>query len=554
MSMTSAMGNRHSQHSFSQVPSANTPRSVFNRSFTAKDTMDFDFLTPFFVEEILPGDTVNLNVKTFARLAPQIKPLMDRMQIDYYFFFCPYRLLWSNFQKQMGEQENPGDSIDFLTPILAPTNTTFTVGSIYDKLGYPTGINLANAGANMPTAYEARMYNLTFNHWFRDQSLQNSLIVPKDDGPDPLSNYVLVKNAKKHDYFTSALPFLQKGNPVNIPITGTAPVFGNGAPVALTLNPVDPSTNRFARFTNDNNASSNVNTLGFTGPSVIPDASVYFPTTLSASAGETPGLQVNFNEQNNVLMTINSFREAMQLQSFLERDARGGTRYVEILKSHFNVNSPDARLQRVEFLSGATIDIGQHVVAQTSESGETPQGNLSAFSTASEFGNKIGFQKSFVEHGVVMGLCRARGEVTYQQGMPRRLNRRTRYQYFWPEFQELGEQTIQRKEIFFSGIYNDDNATWAYQERHAEYRYRPSEIRGQFRSTFAESLDVWHLAEEFASAPALNSAFIQGNTPIERNLTVPDPNYPHLLVDYFFDFKHVRPMVAYPVPASLGRF
>lgn len=549
MTMTSAMGNRHSQHSFSQVPTANVPRSKFDRSFTAKDTMDFDYLTPFFVDEVLPGDTINLNVKTFARLAPQVKPLMDRMQIDYYFFTCPYRLLWNNFQKQMGEQENPGDSIDYLTPILAPTNTTFQVGSIYDKLGYVTDVNLAAAGDNMPTAYECRAYNRIFNEWFRDQNLQNSLIVPKDDGPDPLSNYVLVKNAKKHDYFTSSLPFLQKGQPVNIPISGSAPVWGEPLQQSpyFTSSVIGP-TARVAQY------EATTNDLIMSGAPLGSTQNLQWPLSANAGLGFTTGLRAEFGVNSNVLMTINSFREAMQLQSFLERDARGGTRYVEILKSHFNVNSPDARLQRSEFLSGATIDIGQHVVAQTSETGETPQGNLSAFSTASEFGSKIGFQKSFVEHSVVIGLCRARGEVTYQQGMPRRVNRRTRYDYFWPEFQELGEQSVLRREIFFGNVYADNRIVFGYQERHAEYRYRPSEIRGQFRSTFAESLDVWHLAEEFSAAPVLNSAFIQGNTPIERNLVVPDANYPHLLVDYFFDYKHVRPMVAYPVPASLGRF
>lgn len=244
----------------------------------------------------------------------------------------------------------------------------------------------------------------------------------------------------------------------------------------------------------------------------------------------------------------------MQLQSFLEQDARGGTRYTEILKAHFNVISPDARLQRAEFLSAATIDIGQHVVPQTSETADTPQGNLAAFSTASEFSNRIGFAKSFVEHGWVIGLARARGEVTYQQGMNRMWNRRTRYDYFWPKFQELGEQSILKSEIYFTGIYNGDSQTWAYQERHGDYRYRPSEIKGQFRSTYSLSLDVWHLGEEFSSPPSLNAAFIVGNTPIERNLVVPDPSYPHLLCDYWYDLKHVRPMVAYPVPASLGRF
>lgn len=545
--MTS-LGNRYSQHSFSQVPSANITRSKFNRSFTSKDTMKFDYLTPFFVEEVLPGDTINLNVKTFARLAPQIRPLMDVMHIDYYFFSIPDRLTWDNFQKMMGEQINPGDSIDYLTPILNPTNTTFTVGSIYDHFGFPTDINLNAVGASMPTSLALRGYNLVWNEWFRDQNLQNSVTVPKGNGPDPLSAFTLLKAAKKHDYFTSALPWVQKGSPVNIPISGTAPVYGNGSP--FTLRPGnDPTVN--SRQINFNATAGNP--IAYGGAQVGASAASYVPES-SNQSGPNPGMQVEFGINDNVLMTINSFREAIQLQSFLERDARGGTRYVEILKSHFNVNSPDARLQRTEFLSAATIQIGQHVVAQTSESGDTPQGNVAAFSTAGEYGSKIGFQKSFVEHGYVLGLCRARGDVTYQQGLNRMWSRRTRYDYFWPEFQQLGEQAINRQEIFFGPIYADNQIPFGYQERHADYRYRPSEIKGQFRSTFAESLDVWHLAEEFATAPTLNSTFIQGNTPIDRVLVVPDTNYPHLLVDYFFDLKHIRPMVANPVPASLGRF
>lgn len=541
--MNPSLGNRFSQHSFSQVPSANTPRSAFNRSFASKDTMEFDYLTPFFLDEILPGDTINLNVKTFMRLATQAVPMMDNMMVDFYFFFCPTRLLWDNFQKQMGEQENPGDSIDFLTPILNASigDANFNVGTLGDHFGLPTGIDRDQFLVN---ALPFRMYNLTINQWFRDQNLQNSLPFVKNDGPDPLTSYTLWKSAKKHDYFTSALPFPQKGDPVNIPIYGTAPVLGNNDPSFITITSSSTSVRPLTA-----GQISGTNAVTYFGGD-LGNSPVFWP---DGTNGGSPGLEAVFGVNDDIQISINSFRQAMQLQSFLEQDARGGTRYTEILKAHFNVNSPDARLQRVEFLSAATINISQHPVAQTSESGTSPQANLAAFSTAAEFGNKIGFSKSFVEHGYVMGLCRARADVTYQQGLHRMWSRRTRYDYFWPKFQELGEQAILNQEIYTGNDYAVNTDIFGYQERNAEYRYRPSEIKGQFRSTYAESLDVWHLAQEFGSLPSLNGTFIQGNTPIERALVVTE-GYPHLLCDYWFDYKHVRAMVAYPVPASLGRF
>lgn len=543
--MNPSLGNRYSQHSFSQVPTANTPRSKFDRSFASKDTMNFDELTPMFLDEVLPGDTINLNVKTFMRLATQAVPMMDNMYVDFYFFYTPNRIVWDNFQKQMGEQRNPGDSIDFLTPIISLNSSSpaFAVGSIADHFGLPTEIgNLQTWPVN---ALPFRDYNLIVNEWFRDQNLQNSLTVLTTDGPDPLSNYSLFKSAKKHDYFTSALPYPQKGaDTIDLPFPAAAPVVPNtlgvlpqNYPTFSTSGPdVDPRSVFFWRN------SDNENTMSYSGPNVTPAAQVYW--------NEQTGLMA---DTSDFIVSINVFRQAMMLQSFLEQDARGGTRFTEILKSHFNVTSPDARLQRPEFLSAATINISQHPVAQTSESAETPQANLAAFSTAAEFGNKIGFSKSFVEHGFVMGLARARADVTYQQGLNRMWTRRTRYDYFWPKFQELGEQSVLRQEIYTQDNLDDNNIVFGYQERHAEYRYRPSEIKGQFRSTFAESLDVWHLAEEFVGAPSLNSAFIQGNTPIERALVVAE-GYPALLCDYWFDYKHVRPMVSYPVPASLGRF
>lgn len=252
-----------------------------------------------------------------------------------------------------------------------------------------------------------------------------------------------------------------------------------------------------------------------------------------------------------VLPTVNQFRQAVAIQSMLELDMRSGTRYIEVIKAHWNVINPDFRLQRTEFLSSGTTIINQHPVVQTSETGETPQANLAAFSTAAANG-QIGFTKSFTEHGYVIGLVQARGENTYQQGISKLWTRSTKLDFFWPKLQDIGEQAVLLKELWYSGNPAVDNMAFGYQERNADYKYRPSEIRGQFRSTFPQSLDKWHLAQYYASQPALNSTFIQQDTPIERSLVLTE-NYPHLLADYWFDFKHTRVMFTHSIPGHIGR-
>ena len=520
-----------SQHRFSQVPSADIPRSVFNLSHPHKTTMDADYLYPICQPiDVIPGDTFTFRTHFFLRLNTMLRPILDNVHFDSFAFFVPYRTLWNNFEKFHGAQDDPGDSIDFTIPVLGTTGT-LSVGDLGECFGLPLNTNLANT--TDISALPFRAYRKIWNEWFRDENLQDSLQWQKSDGADNNTNSgwtdLPKKRGKRHDYFTSCLPWPQKGTAVSLALAGEVDVITD-ADAGDTLGVWSTAESAYKRIDTD---------------AAVADLS-------ATNLGSTDYYKVDLSGANT--FTVNDIRLAFQTQKLLERDARSGTRYVEVLKAHWRVTSPDFRLQRAEFLGGGSSRVTVTPVAQQSAqtvpAEDDKVGNLAANGTVN---GTHSWSKSFVEHGVIIILGNIRGDITYSQGLDRYWTKSTRYDFFYPVLAGIGEQSVLNKEIWSDGSANDD-LVFGYQGRYDEYRFLNGKITGLLRPDAPSTLASWHLSEDFASLPTLGDTFIQANTGVPLDRAVAVPSEPHFFADFYHEIRAARPLPLYGVPGNMDRF
>lgn len=564
---------KYVKHDFSRFPTANIRRSRFDRSHGYKTTLDGGKLIPVFVDEALPGDNWKLDATQLCRMTTPLVPFMDNLRISYFFFSVPKRLVWEHFEDFItGSTKGKLGTTHTAYPTITIDQDVWESNELPDYLGIPQPSDVSGEGKHVLNALPFRACNLIYNEWFRDENLCDELPVNLSDESEVYSkaNYPVCRRGKRHDYFTSALPWVQKGPDVTISVGQAATVYGNGS--ALMLSGLDTSSNSVLSALTGRTESDRLAQLrgvavqdegdGANPPVVGSSAFLSSPIkggTFVSVATKQALIDNGYDEGNTGLyadlsdatgVTINSLREAFAVQHLLERDAYG-SRYVESLLSHFGVRSPDFRLQRPEYLGGGTIDFEVNSIAQTSgtDNKSTPQGNLAANARAV---GRAGFRASFVEHSIVIGFACVTTDLTYQQGIDRMFYRSVRTDEYWPEFAHLGEQPVYEREIFATGIPDNDNAIFGYQERYAEYRYKPSKITGLLRSDVPSTLDYWHLSQQFESAPSLSRDFIEEHPPFERVLAV--QNEPQFILDCWFDFKCDRPLPLFANPAVLGRF
>lgn len=546
--------NRNVESHFALNPTRlDMSRSKFDRSFSLKTSFNVGDIVPFYVDEVLPGDTFNVKTSKVVRMQTLITPIMDNIYLDTYYFFVPNRLVWEHWKQFNGENTESAwlPSTEYSIPQLTAPAGGWSVGTIADYMGIPTGV--ANLSVS---ALPFRAYALICNEWFRDENLCDPLVVPTGDATVAGSNTVSsvedyakgatpYKAAKYHDYFTSCLPAPQKGPDVGIGLTGNVPVVGNGKVLGLTNGAsfagvynsggLNISTDLYGASVSTSGAGN-----GFNGALGVPTVD-----QLSGDLSKS-GLVADLGALNSV--TINQLRLAFQIQKLYEKDARGGTRYTEILKTHFGVTSPDSRLQRPEYLGGNRVPININQVVQNSATveGETPLGNVAGYSVTSD--THFDFRQSFTEHGFVIGVMVARYDHTYQQGIERFWSRKTRFDYYWPVLANIGEQAVLNKEIYAQGTDVDDEV-FGYQEAWGDYRYKPNRVTGEMRSQYAQSLDVWHLGDDYTKLPSLSAEWIvEDKTNIDRVLAVTSTNANQLFADLYINNQTTRPMPMYSIP------
>lgn len=560
--------NRNVESHFSTLPHADISRSRFDRSSSLKTSFNAGDVIPFYIDEVLPGDTFNVRTSKVVRMQSLITPVMDNIYLDTYFFFVPNRLVWNHWKEFNGENTQSAwlPSVEYEVPQLVAPDGGWNIGTLADYFGLPTGVNNLSV-----SALPFRAYGLIMNEWFRDSNLSDPLNIPVDDATvtgvntgnyitDVVKGGMPFKAAKYHDYFTSCLPAPQKGPDVTIPVSGGAnyPVM----PLAEQAVTIEAGTPYYPMMVYGKPFEVSNPIAGYNEGSLAKQGNV-----VSSSYGEayavnphTPsrddsyyGIPVNLwavNDGSVSAATINQLRMAFQIQKLYEKDARGGTRYIEILKSHFGVTSPDARLQRPEYLGGNRIPINiNQVVQQSQTTDQSPQGNPVGLSLTTD--THSDFTKSFVEHGFVIGLMVARYDHTYQQGIERFWSRKDRFDYYWPVFANIGEQAVLNKEIYAQGT-EADNEVFGYQEAWADYRYKPNRVTGEMRSQYAQSLDVWHLADDYSSLPSLSDSWIREDPAnVNRVLAVSEQNANQLFADIYIQNRSTRPMPMYSIPGLI---
>lgn len=526
---------RSGRNHFAEEPRVNIGRSQFDRSFGIKKTFDASYLYPCFIDDVLPGDTMTLSVNAFARVfSPLDAPILDNIELEMFFFFVPDRLVWANWEDFNGAHNAAGaQDATFTIPVLATGVTVshdnaYAVANLAAHFGIPHGLQTGDVSVK---SLPFRGYNLIYNEWFRDQNLKDELTVTTNDGPDSTGSYTIRKSNKKHDYFTSCLPYLQKGSAVTVSIGTTAPIIGLG---------VDAQTDTTGPVTSYETGGSDSYSDYFSSAA----RSIYIESDGDPGT-PLPTIYADLSSATGV--DVNTLRQQVAIQRLLEKDARGGTRYTEVIKHHFGVTSPDFRLQRPEFLGSVRSYINVSPVANTSSTASEDQGELRGIGTGILRGRC--FAKSFTEHGHIIGIMRARGDLTYFQGLDRHWSRSTRYDFYIPSLAHLGEQSVLNKELYISNDSNDD-LVFGYQERWAEYRYKKSEIHGALNPDATSAISQWHVAEDFASLPSLNTTFIEDQTPMSRVTTV--DTQPDFMADIWYDYKCARPIPVHSIPSLIG--